>query len=706
MVLTASSSMAQAPTFPVNFEDGNLTWTFVPFGGGELSRVANPDPTGINTSGFVAQMVKNPGDPWGGSWFQLGQTIDLNVSTEFRVKVWSPRAGATLTFKIENETNGGIFFEQPQTIPVANQWTELTFDFSAANRTSAYHKIVLIFDNGTVGTGAPNYLFYVDDIEQGSAPPPPPPARPTLPVSFEETTIDWSTQFTPFGGGVLSRIENPDRTGINTSAHVARMVKNAPEPWGGAFFDLASPVNLNASREFRIKVWSPREGARLLFKIENRANGGIFFEQDRTIDVANAWTELVYDFSAANGAETYDRIVLISDLGVPGNGTSDFTFYIDGIRQVMASPVMNGTFDGEGVWGAPIAVGDGNPGWANANASALYVRYDDTYAYFGASFTAESWMQFVFLVDAKVGGGTADTWSRQITYNHADAPDFICRGDVNGGYAERHTWNGTSWDGVGSAAAASEYGSSTSFAECRVPLAALGSPSSANVQFLITGNNNDHGSFSSVPRDNVSAGWNPPQSTTSLSNYATNALLPVELTSFSALASGRTAILSWMTASETNNAGFEVETLNGSAWTSLGFVEGQGTTDQESSYRFTTGDLALGVHTFRLRQVDFDGTTSFSPTVEVAILADDAMVTLTGANPFRTETAVQIATPSAQQVRATLYDVLGRQVAEVFSGEVSGVQNVRVNVDVPAGMYFLRVTGDTFSHTTTLTRVR
>jgi hypothetical protein len=81
-----------------------------------------------------------------------------------KVKVHSPRAGAKLLLKVENQTNGGIFFEQEATTTVANAWEYLTFDFSAINTANSYQKVVLIFDLGTPGDGSANYTFLVDDI--------------------------------------------------------------------------------------------------------------------------------------------------------------------------------------------------------------------------------------------------------------------------------------------------------------------------------------------------------------------------------------------------------------------------------------------------------------------------------------------------------------------------------------------------------------
>ena len=79
-----------------------------------------------------------------------------------------------------------------------------------------------------------------------------------------------------------------------------------------------------------MKVFSPRVGAKLLFKVENSINGGQNFEREATTTTANAWEELTFDFSAIPGG-TYDKVVWIFDLGTMGNGTANFTYYFDDI---------------------------------------------------------------------------------------------------------------------------------------------------------------------------------------------------------------------------------------------------------------------------------------------------------------------------------------------------------------------------------------
>ncbi len=108
--------------------------------------------------------------------------------------------------------------------------------------------------------------------------------------------------------------------------------------------------------------------------------------------------------------------------------------------------------------------------------------------------------------------------------------------------------------------------------------------------------------------------------------YSSNVTaLPVELMAVSATAVGRTARLSWTTASETNNAGFNVEQQTGARWRDVGFVAGRGTTTEQATYAYAVEGLDAGLHRFRLRQVDFDGSTHYSSTVEVNIGLEAAL---------------------------------------------------------------------------------
>ncbi|MDX1936617.1 MAG: hypothetical protein SFU21_05855, partial [Flavihumibacter sp.] len=150
------------------------------------------------------------------------------------------------------------------------------------------------------------------------------------PLDFQSTTYPYP--FIDFGGGNVTVVNNPSVAGINTSSKVAKMVKNTGEVYGGSFIELVNPINFSGSKIFKVKVFSPRVGAKVLLKVENASNGGINFEKEVTTTTANTWEELSFDFNGINVANAYQKIVLIFDLGIMGDGSPNFTYYFDDIR--------------------------------------------------------------------------------------------------------------------------------------------------------------------------------------------------------------------------------------------------------------------------------------------------------------------------------------------------------------------------------------
>jgi len=191
-----------------------------------------------------------------------------------------------------------------------------------------------------------------------------------------------------------------------------------------------------------------------------------------------------------------------------------------------------------------------------------------------------------------------------------------------------------------------------------------------------------------------------------------DAPLPVELAGFKATTDERQVALSWSTAGETNNAGFSVQhqalapgdsTAASEQWSSLGFVEGAGTTEESTSYRYETDALDYGRHAFRLRQVDADGSVSYSDELKARVTLDRSYdVTPPFPNPVRRRATLEVAVRESQSVRVHLYDVLGRRVETAFRGEVAGqdTRTIRLNANrLASGTYFLRIQGERFSTT-------
>jgi hypothetical protein len=321
--ITKNIAISSPLNLPLQFEAAPANYTFTNFDGGNTTVIANPQINGINSSAQVAKMVKGPGQVWGGSLIALSSPIDFSTNKIFRMKVFSPRTGAKVLLKVENATNSGINYEKEVTTSVANAWEDLVFDYTGINTSNAYHKIVLIFDLGIVGDGSANFTFLFDDIRLV-------PNDLMLPLNFESSTLSYS--FTDFDGGSVTVINNSQLNGINTSSKVCQMVKHAGQVWGGSYIALSNPIDFSVLKIFRMKVFSPRANAKVLLKVENLSNGSISYEKEVTVATANTWTDLSSEFSGINTGNSYQKIVLIFDLGVVGDGSSNFTFLFDDIR--------------------------------------------------------------------------------------------------------------------------------------------------------------------------------------------------------------------------------------------------------------------------------------------------------------------------------------------------------------------------------------
>ncbi len=175
--------------------------------------------------------------------------------------------------------------------------------------------------------------------------------------------------------------------------------------------------------------------------------------------------------------------------------------------------------------------------------------------------------------------------------------------------------------------------------------------------------------------------------------------LPVELASFSATRAERGVELRWTTASEKNNAGFEVQRntenaiQNTSQWTVLGFVKGNGTTSDAQSYSFIDR-TASGNVSYRLKQIDFDGQFEILPIVEVdAGLPRNFELGQNYPNPFNPTTVISYQLPVPSEVSLKVYDLLGREVATLVNQrqEAGRYQALFNAARLSSGVYFYRL---------------
>jgi hypothetical protein len=316
-------------TLPITFDNSSVNYSVTDFGG--AISVDAIDPT-LSTNKVKKTTKPNGAETWAGTTMGSGFTSPLGLTStksQMSVRVYSPAAGIPVRLKVENKANNTQSVETQKNTTVANAWETIIFDFqnqapgtAAINYSYTYDMASIFFDFGTAGNGK---VFYWDDVTLLATN----QTGLVLPLDFQSSTLNYT--FTNFDGGNTTVINNPFATGINTSTKVAKMVKNAGQTWGGSWIALDAPVNFT-SNILRMKVYSPRVGAKVLLKMENLANGNLNYEREVLTTVANGWEDLSFDFSGRNTSNTYQRVVVIFDNGTMGDGSANFTFYFDDIR--------------------------------------------------------------------------------------------------------------------------------------------------------------------------------------------------------------------------------------------------------------------------------------------------------------------------------------------------------------------------------------
>lgn len=186
--------------------------------------------------------------------------------------------------------------------------------------------------------------------------------------------------------------------------------------------------------------------------------------------------------------------------------------------------------------------------------------------------------------------------------------------------------------------------------------------------------------------------------------------LPVDIVDFSAQANGSSVTLRWRTATEANNAGFVVQhEVDGAFADASPLIEGAGTSTRPRAYDHTIDDLSSGTHTFRLRQQDLDGSVTFTAPLDVKIDMRGRYQLAAFPNPFRDRATVQIAVRESQPVTVEVYNTLGQRVRTLYRDTPSAAQTVEVALqarDLSSGLYIVRMQGESFTTTQTLTLVR
>ena len=166
-------------------------------------------------------------------------------------------------------------------------------------------------------------------------------------------------------------------------------------------------------------------------------------------------------------------------------------------------------------------------------------------------------------------------------------------------------------------------------------------------------------------------------------------ILPVELIKFTARKEGEAVSLRWLTASESNNMGFELErSADAASWETLDFIHGNGTTSSPQTYQYVDETPMSGHNYYRLKQIDFNGQFEYSDIVVVYIDNQQSTFNIFP-NPV-TKDHFQLQFSETLNATVEVYDLTGR----LLYSQLIKNRNTMELGPLPAGIYTIQYTSE------------
>ena len=198
-----------------------------------------------------------------------------------------------------------------------------------------------------------------------------------------------------------------------------------------------------------------------------------------------------------------------------------------------------------------------------------------------------------------------------------------------------------------------------------------------------------NGTITTIRFRNASASVDYRVDAITITGNGTGCALPITLSDFRGVLQKQNVLLTFSTATELNNSHFAIErSADARNFTEIGRVQGAGTTQVPQSYTFTDEKPLAGTNYYRLRQVDFDGTESFSPVVSV-VFGKTGSISI-APSPATDRVHIQLEAALTNDGRWQVFDNTGRQVLSGNWEAESADFDLDVNV-LPEGMYTFRL---------------
>ncbi len=174
----------------------------------------------------------------------------------------------------------------------------------------------------------------------------------------------------------------------------------------------------------------------------------------------------------------------------------------------------------------------------------------------------------------------------------------------------------------------------------------------------------------------------------------------MKLTSFTSNVDGNSINLTWKTATEQNNNGFEIDKkLNDGSFSKIAFISGNGTTSETHSYSYSDKNLSNGKYSYRLKQIDYDGKEKFSKIIEAELnMPVKFRLNQNYPNPFNPSTNISYSLATKQFVTIKVYNVIGKEITTLVNEEKpEGQYSVNFNAsNISSGVYFYTIRAGSF----------
>ncbi len=284
---------------------------------GVFDVIANPDPSGVNTSGEVGEYTK------GTSAFSTVAAvapgvIDISTRPQYNLDVWASEPG-TIIFQLESVTQGNK--EVTRDITTGAAWETISFNFTDYQSITDWASMRLIFNPGVAEEGA---VFYFDNLTQSESTVDPCEGVVAIGNIIDDFECQRNNEVT-VQAEFITVDANPMVTTTNSSTYVGLYQNQPASPWAAFCYDFPDGIDLSAFNQLSIQVLAD-EAVPVLMKLEGGTSPAV--EMWTAVTTPGEWETLTADFSNQVG-EDYRRVCIFMNAGVETTTVDEY--YIDNL---------------------------------------------------------------------------------------------------------------------------------------------------------------------------------------------------------------------------------------------------------------------------------------------------------------------------------------------------------------------------------------